>query len=75
MLHEHTDGNDRFEKIAALSNNDTPSANGCTTYQCIAYTLLQEFEQDLHKTFNWKQYSFYQSHSPGKRIGSGSLRK
>jgi len=48
MMHEHTDEGERFAKIAELSNNYTTPADGCTTYR-VAYNLLQEFEQDLHK--------------------------
>ncbi|MBU1821787.1 MAG: iron-sulfur cluster repair di-iron protein [Bacteroidetes bacterium] len=48
MMHEHSDEGDRFQKISELSDNYTVPADGCTTYR-IAYTLLREFEQDLHK--------------------------
>ncbi len=48
MMHEHTDEGERFAKIAELSNHYTTPADGCTTYR-VAYNLLQEFEQDLHK--------------------------
>lgn len=48
MMHEHTDEGERFVKIARLSNNYIPSADGCTTYR-VAFNLLQEFGQDLHK--------------------------
>ena len=48
MMHEHTDEGKRFAKIAELSNHYTVPADGCTTYR-VAYNLLQEFEQDLHK--------------------------
>ncbi len=48
MMHEHTDEGDRFTKIAELTNHYTVPADGCTTYR-VAYNLLQEFEQDLHK--------------------------
>lgn len=48
MMHEHTDEGERFLKIAQLSNNYTTPADGCTTYR-VAFNLLQEFEQDLHK--------------------------
>ena len=48
MRHEHTDEGERFAKIAKLSNHYSVPADGCTTYR-VAYNLLQEFEQDLHK--------------------------
>jgi regulator of cell morphogenesis and NO signaling len=48
MMSEHESEGDRFEKIAALSNNYTPPAHACNTYQ-VTYKLLDEFEKDLHK--------------------------
>ncbi|MPR31890.1 iron-sulfur cluster repair di-iron protein [Cytophagaceae bacterium SJW1-29] len=48
MMHEHIDEGDRFAKIAELSDRYTVPADGCTTYR-VAYNLLQEFEEDLHK--------------------------
>ena len=47
MMEEHTTEGDRFAKIAELSNNYTPPADGCTTYR-VAFQLMQEFENDLH---------------------------
>lgn len=47
MVHEHEAEGDRFEKIAALTNNYTPPADACSTYQ-VAFEMLKEFEQDLH---------------------------
>lgn len=47
MIHDHDMEGDRFRKIAQLSNNYTPPADGCTTYQA-TLALLKEFEQDLH---------------------------
>ncbi len=48
MTHEHDNEGNRFKKIAALSDNYTPPADACTTYQ-VAFQLLREFEEDLHK--------------------------
>lgn len=48
MMHEHSDEGERFAKIAELSSHYTVPTDGCTTYR-VAYQLLQEFEQDLHK--------------------------
>ena len=48
MKHEHENEGDRFVKIAALTNNYTPPADGCTTYR-VTFSMLQDFEQDLHK--------------------------
>lgn len=48
MMSEHDNEGVRYRKIAELSNNYTPPADGCTTYK-VAFSLLQEFEADLHK--------------------------
>ncbi len=48
MEHEHDEVGKLLEKIKALSNNYTPPADACTTYK-LAYSKLQEFENDLHK--------------------------
>lgn len=48
MMHEHDVEGDRFSKISALTNNYTPPTDGCTTYR-VAFAMLQEFENDLHK--------------------------
>lgn len=47
MMNEHEAEGDRFRKIAELSNNYSTPADGCTTYR-VAYSLLKEFESDLH---------------------------
>lgn len=47
MMQEHVLEGNRFEKIAALSNNYTPPGDGCSTYR-VTYALLKEFEDDLH---------------------------
>ncbi len=46
MEHEHTVEGDRLFRIAALSNNFTAPADGCTTYN-VAFQKLQEFQDDL----------------------------
>lgn len=48
MMSEHDNEGVRYRKIAELTNNYTPPADGCTTYR-VAFSLLQEFEADLHK--------------------------
>ncbi len=48
MVHEHETEGDRFAKIAELSNQYATPADGCSTYR-VAYEMLKEFEQDLHK--------------------------
>ncbi|MBW1656367.1 iron-sulfur cluster repair di-iron protein [Flavobacterium quisquiliarum] len=48
MMHEHDNEGERFREIAALTNNYTPPADACTTYR-VTFSMLKEFEQDLHK--------------------------
>jgi regulator of cell morphogenesis and NO signaling len=47
MKEEHELEGDRFRRITHLSNNYTPPEYACNTYR-VAYSLLQEFEKDLH---------------------------
>ena len=48
MMQEHDNEGERFREIANLTNNYTAPADGCTTYK-VAFAMLDEFEQDLHK--------------------------
>ena len=49
MMHEeHDDEGERFRKIATLSNNYTPPNDACNSYK-VAFSLLKDFEEDLHK--------------------------
>ena len=48
MKHEHENEGERFVKIATLTNNYTPPSDACNTYK-VTFSMLQEFEQDLHK--------------------------
>lgn len=48
MEMEHESAGDIGKKIAQLSNNYTPPAEACNTYQ-VLYAKLQEFENDLHE--------------------------
>lgn len=48
MMQEHENEGDRFEKIAALTQNYNPPADACNTYR-VTYALLDEFESDLHR--------------------------
>ena len=47
MMNEHTDEGERFERLAELTNNYTPPADGCNTYK-VTFSMLKEFEEDLH---------------------------
>lgn len=48
MEDDHTTEGVRFQRISELSQHYTSPADGCQTYK-VAYSLLQEFEEDLHK--------------------------
>lgn len=48
MMKEHDEEGVRFRKIRALSNNYTPPEDACQTYR-VTFSMLEEFEQDLHK--------------------------
>jgi len=48
MREEHDIEGERFRQISALSNGYTPPADACNTYR-ITYSMLKEFEEDLHK--------------------------
>lgn len=48
MMHDHADEGDRFNKIAALSNQYRAPEDGCTTYH-LTYKELAQFEQNLHQ--------------------------
>lgn len=49
MMHqEHDNEGHRFRKISQLSNNYSPPLDACSTYK-VSFSLLQEFEEDLHK--------------------------
>ena len=48
MMEEHVVEGERFQKISEISDNYTTPADGCTTYR-VAYALLKEFDNDLHK--------------------------
>ncbi len=47
MKDEHEAEGERFRKIVELTNNYTPPADGCNTYQ-VTFAMLDEFEKDLH---------------------------
>lgn len=48
MMNEHDNEGERFRKIAQLSNDYTPPTDACNTYR-VTFSLLQEFEDDLHR--------------------------
>ena len=48
MEEEHQTEGKRFGEISKLSNGYTCPADGCKTYW-VAYAMLKEFEEDLHK--------------------------
>ncbi len=48
MMEDHIDEGERFQKIRTLSNDYTPPVNACDTFH-VAFSLLKEFEADLHE--------------------------
>ena len=48
MMIEHENEGGRFERIAKLTNGYLPPSDACSTYT-VAFSLLKEFEQDLHR--------------------------
>lgn len=48
MMQEHENEGERFMLIAEHSNDYNPPEDACTTYR-VAFSLLKEFEADLHK--------------------------
>jgi regulator of cell morphogenesis and NO signaling len=48
MMLEHENEGQRFRDIAQLSSDYNPPADACNTYR-VAFSLLEEFEQDLHR--------------------------
>lgn len=47
MMADHEQEGDRFARMRSLSNDYTPPEDACTTYR-VTYSLLKEFEEDLH---------------------------
>lgn len=47
LTHEHEAEGERVRRIAKLTNDYTPPADGCQTYR-LAFHLLKEFETTLH---------------------------
>jgi regulator of cell morphogenesis and NO signaling len=47
MIYEHNVEGKRFQEISNLSNNYSIPKDGCNTFR-VAYSLLKEFEEDLH---------------------------
>lgn len=47
MMEEHENEGERFTLIAELSNDYNPPSDACNTYR-VAFSLLKEFEEDLH---------------------------
>lgn len=48
MEHEHDQAGEILYKIRKLTNNYTPPAEACTTFQ-VSLAELKEFEEDLHR--------------------------
>ena len=48
MKYEHENEGDRFREIRKLTNDYTLPSEACSTYK-VTYSMLEEFEADLHK--------------------------
>ncbi len=48
MKEEHDAEGERFRRIAKLSNDYPPPADACNTFR-VTYSMLQEFEENLHQ--------------------------
>lgn len=48
MMDEHENEGERFRRISELTNDYMPPADACNTYK-VTFSMLKEFEQDLHK--------------------------
>lgn len=48
MMQEHDNEGERFRTIAKLTNDYSPPADACNTYR-VTFSLLKEFEEDLHR--------------------------
>ena len=46
MKDEHSTEGDRFHRMAEITDNYTPPADGCTTYR-VAFSKLKDFQDDL----------------------------
>ncbi|MBV7440948.1 iron-sulfur cluster repair di-iron protein [Weeksellaceae bacterium TAE3-ERU29] len=53
MKREYQKESDCFKKIADLSDNFTPPADGCTTYR-VAFQMLNDFDESLRKQIHLK---------------------
>lgn len=48
MEQEHVTVGNEFREIRSITNNLTPPVGACNTY-CVTFSLLDEFENDLHR--------------------------
>jgi regulator of cell morphogenesis and NO signaling len=48
MMDEHDNEGERYRTISTLTNNYVTPEDACNTYK-VTYSMLEEFEQDLHK--------------------------
>lgn len=69
MMHEHDIEGERFRKIAQLSSDYSPPADACGTYK-VTYSLLKEFEDDLHTHIHLENNILFP-----KAIGTESILK
>ena len=59
LKNDHEMEGELFAKIATLTNNYTPPSDACGTYK-VTFSMLQEFEQDLHKHIHLENNILFQ---------------
>lgn len=58
---EHSTEGDRLRKMRQLTNDYTPPADACQTYR-VAFRMLAEFEEDLHRHIHLENNILFTRH-------------
>lgn len=74
MMQEHENEGERFMLIAQLSGDYAPPEDACSTYR-VTFSLLQEFENDLHKHIHLENNILFPKAEALERILQGSVHK
>lgn len=61
MEDEHNIEGDRLRKMRQLTNDYTPPADACQTYR-VAFSMLTEFEEDLHRHIHLENNLLFARH-------------
>jgi regulator of cell morphogenesis and NO signaling len=61
MEDEHSIEGDRLRKMRQLTNDYTPPADACQTYR-VAFRMLAEFEEDLHRHIHLENNILFTRH-------------